>query len=161
MASDSALREQLVQLLRGGHAHASFDETIRDFPLDRIGVRPQGVPYSAWELLEHMRIAQKDILEFSRSAEYVSPKWPEGYWPKSPGPERESQWNESVLAFRHDLARFESMIQDPGQDLNRKFPWGEGQTLLREALLIADHNSYHLGQLVLGRRLLGVWHQAG
>jgi hypothetical protein len=157
MASDSALREQLVQLLRGGHAHATFDETIRDFPLDRIGVRPTGVPYSAWELLEHLRIAQKDILEFSRSGEYVSPKWPEGYWPKSPGPLQESEWHESVLAFRNDLVRFEAIIQDPTQDLNRKFPWGDGQTLLREALLIADHNSYHLGQLLLVRRLLGAW----
>jgi len=157
MASDSVLREQLVQLLRGGHAHATFDDAIRDFPLDQIGVRPAGAPYSAWELLEHMRIAQKDILEFSRSAEYVSPQWPEGYWPKSPAPERKGQWNESVVAFRHDLAEFEAIIQDPAQDLNRKFPWGDGQTLLREALLIADHNSYHLGQLVLVRRLLGAW----
>ncbi|HEV3197582.1 MAG TPA: DinB family protein [Bryobacteraceae bacterium] len=157
MAGDSALREQLVQLLRGGHAHATFDDAIRDFPLDRIGVRPEGVPYSAWEILEHMRIAQKDILEFSRSAEYVSPQWPEGYWPKSPAPERESQWNESVLALRQDLAQFEALIQDPAQDLNRTFPWGDGQTLLREALLIVDHNSYHLGQLVLVRRILGVW----
>ena len=157
MAHDSALREQLVQLLRGGHAHAVFDDAIRDIPLDRIGVRPTGAPYSAWELLEHMRIAQNDILEFSRSAEYVSPQWPEGYWPKSPAPERESQWNDSVIAFRRDLGAFEAMIQDPAQDLNRTFPWGDGQTLLREALLIADHNSYHLGQLVLVRRLLGAW----
>jgi hypothetical protein len=157
MASDSALREQLVELLRGGHAHATFDEAIRDFPLDRIGVRPTGVPYSAWELLEHMRIAQKDILEFSRSGEYVSPKWPQGYWPESPGPLQENQWHESVLAFRYDLARFEAIIQDPSQDLNQKLPWGDGQTLLREALLIADHNSYHLGQLLLVRRLLGAW----
>jgi hypothetical protein len=161
MASDSALREQLVQVLRGGHAHATFDDAIRDFPLDRIGVRPAGAPYSAWELLEHMRIAQKDILEFSLSAEYASPKWPEGYWPKSPAPKSESQWNESILAFRHDLARFEAIVQDPAQDLNRKLPWGDGQTLLREALLIADHNSYHLGQLVLVRRLLRAWGQAG
>lgn len=157
MASDSALREQLVQLLRGGHAHATFDDAIRDFPLDRIGVRPTGAPHSAWDLLEHMRIAQKDILEFSRSAEYVSPQWPEGYWPKSPAPKRESQWNESVLAFHQDLARFEAIVQDPAQDLNLEFPWGDGQTLLREALLIADHNSYHLGQLVLVRRLVGAW----
>jgi hypothetical protein len=157
MANDSPLRDQLVQLLRGGHAHATFDDGIRGFPLDRIGVRPAGAPYSAWELLEHMRIAQKDILEFSRSAEYVSPKWPEGYWPNSPAPERDSQWNESILAFRHDLATFEALIQDPAQDLNGKFSWGDGQTLLREALLIADHNSYHLGQSVLVRRLLGAW----
>src|ERR1022692_5213719 len=125
MANDSPLRDQLVQLLRGGHAHATFDDAIRGFPLDRIGVRPAGAPYSAWELLEHMRIAQKDILEFSRSAEYVSPKWPEGYWPNSPAPERDTQWNESILAFRHDLATFEALIQDPAQDLNERFERGE------------------------------------
>ena len=159
VASDSAIREQLVQLIRGGHAHATFDDVVRDFPLDRIGIRPPGAPHSAWELLEHLRIAQKDILEFSRSADYVSPHWPEGYWPKSPGPKRENQWKESVAAFRADLVAFEAMIQDPSQDLNRKFPWGDGQTLLREALLIADHNAYHLGQLVLVRRLLGAWGQ--
>jgi hypothetical protein len=157
MASDSALREQLIQLLRGGNAHATFHDAIRDFPLDRIGVRPAGAPHSAWELLEHMRIAQNDILEFSRSAEHVSPQFPEGYWPPSPAPERESQWNGSVNAFLAGLAVFEALIQDPAQDLNRKFPWGDGQTLLREALLIADHNSYHLGQLVLVRRLVGAW----
>jgi len=156
-ASDSTVREQLVQLLRGGHAHAAFDDIVHDFPPDQIGVRPSGLPYSAWELLEHLRIAQKDIVEFSRSAEHVSPKWPEGYWPKSPAPEHHNQWDESVKAVRADLAEFEAMVRDPAQDLNRAFPWGDGQTLLREALLIADHNSYHLGQLVLVRRLLGSW----
>jgi hypothetical protein len=155
MEGDSVFREQLVEFLRGGHAHATFDDVIRDFPLDRIGVRPAGAPHSAWELLEHMRIAQNDILEFSRSAEHVSPKFPEGYWPSSPAPERESQWKKSVAAFHHDLKEFEAMLQDPAQDLNRKFPWGDGQTLLREALLIVDHNSYHLAQLVLVRRLVG------
>jgi hypothetical protein len=157
MAHDAALREQLIQLLRGGHAHGTFDDVIRDFPLDRVGVRPPGAPHSAWELVEHMRIAQKDILEFSRSADHVSPEFPGGYWPKSPAPEGEDQWSGSVLAFRHDLATFEAIIQDPAQDLYRAFPWADGQTLLREALLIADHNSYHLGQLVLVRRLLGAW----
>ncbi len=157
MATDSELREQLVQLLHGGHAHATFEDAIRDFPLDRIGIRPQGSPHSAWELVEHLRLAQKDILEFSRSGEYVSPHWPDGYWPKSPAPARESQWKESVDACRQDLAVFEAMVKDPEKDLNQKFPWGDGQTLLREALLIADHNAYHLGQLVLVRRLLGAW----
>ncbi|MBZ5619601.1 MAG: DinB family protein [Acidobacteriia bacterium] len=157
MTSDSASREQLIQVLRGGHAHATFDDVIRDFPGDRIGVRPAGAPHSAWELLEHLRIAQNDILQFSRSAEHVSPKWPDGYWPKSPAPQRASQWDESVRAFHNDLSAFEALIQDPAQDLHRKFPWGDGQTLFREALLIADHNSYHLGQLVLVRRLVGAW----
>ena len=157
MADESALREHLIQLLEGGHAHPTFDQAVRGFPAARAGVRPKSLPYSAWELLEHLRIAQNDILRFSLSAEYESPKWPEGYWPSAPAPELESHWARSARAFRKDLAEFQELIRDPKQDLYRKFPWGTGQTLLREALLIADHNAYHIGQLVLARRLLGEW----
>ena len=157
MQNETALREQLIQLLEGGQAHATFDSAVKGFPLEKIGSRHKGLPYSAWELLEHMRIAQHDILRFSVSAEYQSPKWPEGYWPSAPGPEKESDWSRSVRAIRKDLAEFQALLRDPKQDLYRKFPWGDGQTLLREALLIADHNSYHIGQLVLVRRLLGAW----
>jgi len=157
MADDKALRKQLVTLLRGGQAHAKFEDAVKGFPLDRIGMRPEGAPHSAWELLEHMRIAQNDILLFSKSAKHVSPKWPEGYWPTDPAPMRKTQWKQSVEAFHADLAAFEKLIMDPKKDLDAPFPWGDGQTLLREALLIADHNSYHLGQLVLVRRLLGAW----
>jgi len=157
MATDSALRKQLLELLDGGNAHAKFEQAVEGFPLKKVGVRPDGSPHSAWELLEHLRIAQHDILEFSRSADYQSPKWPEGYWPQSPAPEREEQWNESVRAFKANLKAFEALLKDEAHDLNRPFPWGDGQTLLREALLIADHNSYHLGQLVLIRRLVGAW----
>jgi hypothetical protein len=152
--SEVALREHLVALLRGGHAHIDFDRAVKGFPVDRAGVRPAGLAHSAWELLEHMRMAQEDILRFSQSADHVSPPWPEGYWPKSPGPERASQWSASIRRYRKDLAEFEAMILDPAQNLRRKFPWGDGQTLLREALTIADHASYHLGQLVLVRKLV-------
>ncbi len=157
MADDAALRKHLVDALRGGHAHVSFDDVVKGFPPGRAGVRPEGAPYSAWELLEHVRIAQDDILRFSQSADWVSPKFPEGYWPSAAAPERESQWKESVGAFRDDLAEFEAMVRDPARDLHKKFPWGDGQTLFREALLLVDHNSYHLGQLVVVRRLLGAW----
>lgn len=157
MPDDAALRAHLIELLNGGKAHVTFDQVIADFPLDRIGVRPEGLGHSAWELLEHMRIAQNDILEFSRSADYVSPKWPEGYWPDSPNPQNKDQWQASVKSFRQDLAAFEDLLKDPKSDLYRPFPWGDGQNLLREALLIADHNSYHLGQLLLVRRVLGAW----
>ncbi len=126
------------------------------FPVELAGIRPEGAPHSAWELLEHLRIAQEDILRFSQSDGHASPPWPKGYWPNSPEP-RPGQWQETVDAIRRDLAEFEAMLQDPAQDLFRKLPWGEGQTLLREALLIADHNAYHVGQLVLIRRLLGAW----
>lgn len=157
MPADTALREQLVQTILGGHAHATFEDVVRDFPPDRAGTRPKGCPYSAWELLEHMRIAQNDILRFSKSADYVSPKWPEGYWPQTPGPADPADWEKSIRAFRRDRRAFEALLEDPRQNLNKKFPWGEGQTLLREALLIVDHNAYHVGQLLLVRRLLGLW----
>jgi hypothetical protein len=154
---DAALREQLIDLLRAGHAHAPFDDVVREFPVEKAGVRPPHAPHSAWELMEHLRLAQNDILQFSKSGDYVSPKWPEGYWPSSPAPAKKEQWDESVRAFHADLAEFESLLRDPEQDLFRRIPWGDGQTLLREALLLADHNSHHLGQLILVRRLLGAW----
>lgn len=157
MPDDTQTREQLVDALRGGQAHATFDQAVNGFPLSLIGVRPAGQPHSAWELLEHLRIAQRDILEFSRSAEHTSPKWPDGYWPDHPTPERESQWEESVRMFHEDASAFEKLVRDPGQDLHTPFPWGDGQTLLREALLIIDHNAYHIGELVLVRRSLGAW----
>lgn len=155
MLDDAALRKQLRELLGGGHAHAALDDVVGDFPSDRAGIRPEGAPHSAWELLEHMRIAQNDILRFCQSADYVSPPWPQGYWPASPAPSRPELWDKSVQAMKDDLAAFEALLKDG--DLYRPFPWGDGQNLLREALLIADHNSYHLGQLALVRRLLGAW----
>ena len=157
MPDDSALRRQLIEMLEGGHAHGTFDDAVRDFPVDQAGVRPPGFPHSAWELLEHMRIAQNDILRFSQSADYVSPPFPKGYWPASPKPERKAQWDASVRAFRDDLAEFNAMLRNSENDLYKPFPWGDGQTLLREAMVILDHNSYHLGQLILVRRLLGAW----
>jgi len=154
MASDPALRQHLIDALQGGHAHITFDDAVKGFPFDGAGVRPRGLPHSAWELLEHMRLAQEDILRFSQSADHQSPKWPEGYWPKSPAPESQAQWDKSVRAFRKDLKEFESMVKDPAHDLFQPFPWGDGQTLLREALLIVDHNSYHLAQIVQVKRLV-------
>ena len=157
MSSDTILREHLVELLEGGHSHAKFDDAVAHFPQESIGIRPEGASHSAWEIVEHMRIAQNDILHFSISADHVSPNWPEGYWPASAAPGRENEWNQSLRSFRKDLAEFLALVRDPQQDLYKKFPWGSGQTLLREAMLIADHNSYHLGELVLVRRLLGAW----
>jgi hypothetical protein len=153
----SPLRDHLLELLHGGSAHVSFDDAVNGFPVELAGVRPEGAPHSAWELVEHMRIAQEDILRFSQSADHASPPWPKGYWPNSPAPRDAAHWDETVAAIRRGLTEFESLLGAPDQDLFRKLPWGEGQTLLREALLIADHNAYHLGQLVIVRRLLGAW----
>ncbi len=157
MPDDSELRKHLIELLRGGHAHAKFEDIVADFPKDRAGVRPQGAPHSAWELLEHLRIAQNDILQFSQAAGHVKLKWPDDYWPSNPAPGNPKQWDISVRDFQKDLKEIESLVLDPKQDLYRAFPWGDGQTLLREALLVADHNSHHLGQLLLVRQLVGAW----
>jgi DinB superfamily len=155
--SDKALREHLLSLLGGGNAHLSFDKTVAGFPFDLCGLKPEGIPYSAWQILEHLRIAQWDILEFSRNPQHVSPAWPEGYWPSTDMPSDEAAWRESAKAFRADLKAMEDLVRNPRTDLLAKIPHGDGQTLLREALLTADHNAYHLGQLVLIRRLLGAW----
>ena len=153
---DAAVRKQLIDLLHGGQAHLTLDQAVKGFPLDLVGKRPSRSPHSAWELLEHLRIAQHDILRFSQSGDYVSPPWPEGYWPSTPAPQRPSQWSASVRKIRKDVAEFEAMIADPKQDLHKPFPWGDGQTLLREALLMADHNAYHVGQLALVKKMLRV-----
>ena len=157
MSADDLLRQQLTAFLHEGHAHATIEQVLDGFPRDRAGVRPPGMSHSGWELLEHMRIAQNDILRFSQSADYVSPKFPEGYWPSTPAPGGKKDWDQAVRSFYQDRTEFEAMIRDPQQDLNRPFPWGDGQTLLREALLIIDHNAYHLGQLLLVRSALGEW----
>jgi hypothetical protein len=155
--SVKSLRTHLVSLLREGHAHAGFDSAIRGLPPKARGAKVAGVPYTAWELLEHMRLAQWDILEFSRDPKHVSPKFPSGYWPKTVGPPNAAAWERSVRSFRADLRAMEHLVANPKTDLFARIPHGQGQTILREALLVADHNAYHLGQLVMLRRLLGVW----
>ena len=153
------VREQIINLLKGGQAHLTLDDTLKGFPEKLRGVKPPGAPHSAWQLLEHLRIAQWDILEFSRDAKHVSPKWPEGYWPTNDKPPTDAQWKKSISAIKKDLQAMQRLVEDPRTDLYSKIPHGTGQNILREALLIADHNAYHLGQLVLVRRLLGAWHE--
>jgi hypothetical protein len=155
--TDGAVRAHLLWLLRGGHAHVYFNRALAGVPPKVRGARPAGLPYSPWMLVEHMRIAQWDILEFSRNPRYVSPKWPEGYWPKIAAPPSAGAWAASVTALRRDLNDMMRLVKDPRTDLYAKIPHGDGQTILREALLVADHNAYHLGQLIVVRRLLGAW----
>jgi hypothetical protein len=159
-ASDSALRKELVQLLDGGGAHVRFSDALADFAADKRGVFAEGLPHTGWQLLEHARIAQWDILEFSRNAKHVSPNFPDGYWPKAPVPPDDAAWNKSVRAFQRDLREMIALVSNPRVDLHALFAWGDGQTVLREALLIADHNAYHLGQLVDLRRALKIWPQS-
>jgi hypothetical protein len=155
---DSAVREHVLYLLKGGGAHVGFEKAIDDLPENRRGAKVEGLPFSPWRLLEHLRIAQWDILEFSRDARHVSPSWPDGYWPETDAPPSEEAWDNSVARFRSDLKSMERLVSNPKTDLYAKIPHGDGQTILREALLVADHNAYHLGQLVILRRLLGSWH---
>lgn len=154
---DQSIREHVLALLKGGSAHATFDDAIADFPAELRGKKAAGLPYTAWMLLEHMRLAQWDILQFSRSAEHVSPEFPEAYWPQSAAPPSDAAWDESVKSFRAELAAMQELVSDSKTDLYARIRWGDGQTILREALLIADHNAYHLGELIVLRRLLGAW----
>jgi DinB superfamily len=156
-AQNRSLREHILYLLQGGGAHAKFDEVIAGIPPKLRGQKPAGLPHSLWMLLEHMRIAQGDILGFSRNAKHVSPKWPEGHWPRTEAPPRPVAWNASVKKFRQDLKAMQNLVKNPKTDLFARIPWGDGQTILREALLLADHNAYHLGQMLDARRLLGAW----
>jgi DinB superfamily len=153
------LRKQVIALLRGGQAHVTFDDALKDLPAELRGTVPPKLPYSAWQLLEHLRITQRDILNFSAppTGGYQPLEWPADYWPRSPLPPGPRAWDQSIAAIRTDLEHFEALIQNPGADLFKPFRWGDGQNLLREALLIADHTAYHLGELVVLRRLLGAW----
>jgi hypothetical protein len=151
---DGSLREHLLYLLRGGGAHIGFEDALKDFPAELVNARAAGVPYTPWHLLEHMRIALWDILEFSRSAAHVSPGWPEGYWPDKGREATADDWRQTVEGIRADLRALEALVEDEANDLHAPIPHGEGQTLLREVLLVADHNAYHLGALVTLRRAL-------
>jgi hypothetical protein len=157
MTKNKFLRQHILKLLEGRDAHVDFATVIKKTPVALRGKRPKGAAHSPWEILEHLRIAQSDILEFSRNAKHVSPEWPEGYWPNTPAPPHRNAWNQSVRAFLADHAAMSSLVADESTDLFAPIPHGDGQTILREALLVADHNAYHLGALVTVLQLLGAW----
>jgi DinB superfamily len=158
---DQILREHLLDLLRGKGAHLTFDEAVADLPAALRGAQATGGPHTPWRLLEHLRIAQWDILEFSRNARHVSPDFPTGYWPQGDAPPDDKAWDRSVAAFRVDLKAMQDLVGDPAIDLFARIPHGDGQTILREALVLADHNAYHIGQMVMLRRALGAWKDSG
>jgi hypothetical protein len=157
MDGEQALRDHLLYLLRGGGAHLDFEAAIAGLPANLRGAKPAGLPHTPWRLLEHMRLAQWDILEFCRNPKHVSPDFPGGYWPRGDAPPDAGAWDRSVEAFRADLRAMQELVADASSDLFAPIPHGQGQTLLREALLVADHKAYHLGQFVTVRRLLGAW----
>ena len=157
MKKQKSLPEHLVELLKGGHAHITFDDAVKDWPSHLQGVRPEGAAHSAWEILEHLRIAQCDILEFTRNPKYVSPEFPAGYWPRTQAPPDPKAWNNTIKSFRADLDAMIKIVQNKKTDFYTPFAHGDAPTVLREVLLVADHNAYHLGELLLVRRLLGTW----
>lgn len=156
-ASEKELRDYLAKVLTWGEAHADWKQALAGLDPAQRGVRPAGSPYSAWELLEHARIAQEDIVDFATNPKYRAREWPASYWPNSPAPPDDAAWEKSVKEFAQGTEEMVKLLKDPQTDLFAKIPHGTGQTMLRQALLLADHNSYHLGQLVLVRRLLGAW----
>ena len=157
MDNQSRIKELLLEQFQNKNAHVTFEEAIKGVSYHDVGIRPEGLPHSIWELVEHIRLAQFDILDFSRNADYDPPEWPEDYWPEMAHPTDESQWKESLESIRKDRQAVVNLIQNPETDVLKPLAHGSGQTLFREAMLIVDHNAYHIGQIVQVRRLLGTW----
>ena len=151
------LTDLLEDLLNKGNAHVSLDAALHGIPFSLLGEKPNQLPYSIWQLAEHIRISQRDILEFSRDAKYVSPKWPEEYWPIESKPAKKSLWEDCVTQIKSDRKAFINLIKNAGDKIYISFDYGDGQSLLKEALVLADHNSYHAGEIIIVRRLLGNW----
>jgi len=157
MSNDEVVREQLLFLLRGGNAHLSFDQAVAEFPMDYVNNRAPEISYTPWHLLEHLRIAQWDILEFIRNPDHVSPAWPDGYWPGQDEQADEIKWEKTLSDFDADLKTLQAMVEDPHTDLFAQIPHAPGYTVLREALLVADHNAYHIGEFAILRQVMGTW----
>ena len=156
-SKNETLVSHLINLLDKENAHVSLEKALKDIPFDLLGKKPNGLPYSIWQLAEHVRISQFDILEFSRNPEYKSPEWPEGYWPAETKPKSEDEWNKCLQQIKKDGDSFIELLKNNPDKLYEPFMYGEGQTLLREALVLADHNSYHTGEIIVLRRLLNNW----
>lgn len=157
MTADEILRQQLLFLLRGGNAHLSFEQAVADFPMAHINSRAPNVPYTPWHLLEHIRLAQWDILDFIRSANYVAPPWPEGYWPASDAEADAGAWHKTIAQFQADLQTLQEIVSDPATNLTAPLPHAPKYNILREILLVADHNAYHIGEFAILRQVMQTW----
>jgi len=157
MNTDQSMREQLLALLRGGHAHMTFEQAVAEFPLAYINHKPPNVPYTPWHLLEHLRLAQRDILEFIRNPNHISPEWPEGYWPPPEAQADAAQWRDTIAAFRADLKALEALAANPEIDLFTPLPQGLPYTIFREIMVVANHNSYHIGEFAILRQVMATW----
>ncbi|MEO6894915.1 MAG: DinB family protein [Ginsengibacter sp.] len=156
-SENSAIIDNLINLLNKGNAHISLDEALKDIPFDDLGKKPDGLPYSLWQIAEHIRIAQSDILSFSKDSHHQSPKWPDDYWPKEVKPSSEEEWAKCVKQIKNDRKKFIDLLKKSPGNLFTPFEYGNGQTLLREALVLADHHSYHTGEIIILRRILKIW----
>ncbi|MDZ7716444.1 MAG: DinB family protein [Balneolaceae bacterium] len=157
MSDQSRIRELLLEQMSQRNAHVDFQRAVEGLSIEETGLKPEGFDHSIWELVEHIRVAQYDILEFSRNPDYESPSWPDGYWPPKQTPSDMEEWQESLTAIVEDRREMEGLIKNPENDLLAPLPHGNGQTLFREAILIVDHNAYHIGQIVQLRKALGIW----
>ncbi len=157
MTADDVLRTQLLALLDGGNAHISFDEAVADFPMDQINTNPPHVPYTPWRLLEHLRMTQRDILDFARESRYSEMPWPEGYWPSRDAQADTAAWRRTIEQFRADLGELRTKVANPQTDLEAPLPFDRGHSLLREVLLVADHNAYHIGEFAILRQVMDTW----
>ena len=157
MHTDQIMREQLLAVLRGGHAHMEFDQAVAGFPANYMNRKPPNVPYTPWHLLEHLRLTQWDILEFIRNPDHISPDWPAGYWPPAEAQADEAQWQRTITAFRTDLAALEALAANPETDLFAPLPQGLPYTIFREIMVVANHNSYHIGEFAILRQVMNSW----
>jgi uncharacterized damage-inducible protein DinB len=154
MTTEKMIRAYLKDALSWQEAHIDFEHAVAELPMDYRGKKPEGFPYSIWQLVEHIRIAQWDILDFTRNSDYKERSWPDDYWPEHHAPENDDEWERAITAMRADREKFIKLLDDPGVDLFKPFEHGTGQTLFRQAMLIADHNAYHVGQIILIRKIL-------
>jgi len=154
---EEVIINELIKLLNGGNAHASFEEAIKSLPFSILGTKVDQLPYTIWQLIEHIRITQWDILEFSKSPSHESPEWPDEYWPEHLKPIDETEWKGSLQQIQNDKQEFIELLKNRSNNIYESFPYGSGQNLIREGMLIADHTSYHIGQIILIRKLLGDW----
>jgi len=157
MTSDQVVREQLLALLNGGNAHMNFEQAVTDFPAEHFNTRPDNVAYTPWHILEHLRIAQWDILEFIRNPDHISPDWPKGYWPDPAEESDQNQWKETISAFLSNLGSLRSLVKDSGVDLYAPIPHAPNYTIFREILVVSDHNAYHIGEFAILRQVMSTW----
>ncbi len=157
MESDEILRKHLLDLLGGGNAHMPFSEAVADFPPGSMNAFPPNVPYTPWHLLEHLRLTQWDILDFIVNPNYVWRKWPDEYWPAREARATQAQWNETIAKFKADVKRLEEIVANPATNLTEDMPHAKGYTILREIIVVCDHNAYHIGEFAILRQVMGTW----